>query len=656
MTSHCVNVTTAFEASERDIGDVLWRKLSNFHDLSWLFNKNKVFQEITGDGFTVGATRTYPTGGTEELVERNEATRRIRWTLDSIDEYEAYIEVRNSEVYWQASGIAPKEMLEKARIQLQKRLDMVVAESVISADDRLIMEQQVSLLDKYTRTILKLIPGATIKNSAKKTTDAVVKEPTMERQRERQISKVKVGTYTFRILKRDDYYGTATLRDRIVFGLLSRKWIFPIKDIYLDFPHYLVEKFRAQYLFDRCFPPPNQYIPSLESDEEITRMAFYGVLSIWMKDDIENEGNQDGYMCDFSAMKNLKPRNGFRRLGCKAFFDKNGKLFKIHDSFYNTTYKPGQPKWEEAKMLLKVSVGQYNTANDHLIGVHLIASNPVINAGVQNLRKNHPIRRLIQPFCFRSVYVNNRAISSLLDPQSIVSHACGYPPDQVQKLLAIGYERCILWATPQERIEAAGKNIKARTEGGQFPYGDHGIRLYKCFEDFVTQFIDTCGAYNSDSDVVDDSELQAFAKDLHNQVNGAVYYPPPTYTTKEEVVKVIATFMFNATGMHEFVGTVSEYIDNPHKLGFRLRNNSLTVDFQSWLTGMLLFTVTTVPMPKLMSEFRHCYSKDHERKAWKECLKNLEALSRFVEEENQETLEHPFRSFDPQYLECSVNV
>jgi len=654
--SNLVTVTIPFEASERDIGDVLWRRLSNFHDLSWLFNEDEVFETTTGDGFTVGATRKYPTGGTEEMIERNELRRRIKWTLDSFSEYEAYIEVRKSEVYWQASGLVPMELLKQAQLQMQWRIGLVVAESVISDDDKLIMEQHVSLLDRYTRTILKEIPETTLKNSAKPTTDAVVSEPTLGRQRERQISKVKIGPYTFRILKRDDYYGTATLRDRIMFGLLSQWWIFPINDIFLDFPQCLVEKFRAQYRFDRCFPAPNQYFPSVESDEEISRMAFYGVLSVWMKDDIDNNDNRDGYMCDYSAMKDLKPRDGFRRLGCKAYFNKDGKLLKIHDSYYNTTYEPGQPMWAEAKMLLKVTVGQYNTANDHLVGVHLIASNTVINAAVQNLSLNHPIRRLVQPFSFRSVYVNNRAIVSLLDPQSIVSHACGYPADEMHKLLALGYEQCMLWATPQERIDAAGSNIRARTNSGQFPYGSHGIRLYKCFEDFVTHFIDTCGAYTTDSDVLADEELQAFAKDLHNQVNSARYHPPAVYHTKEDVVKVIATFIFNATGMHEFAGTVSEYIDNPRKLGFRLRKNSLTVDFQSWLTGMLLFTVTTVPMPRLMSDFSQCYTREYEQTAWKACLQNLQTLSDDIEKENQETLRYPFRSFDPQYLECSVNV
>ena len=114
--------------------------------------------------------------------------------------------------------------------------------------------------------------------------------------------------------------------------------------------------------------------------------------------------------------------------------------------------------------------------------------------------------------------------------------------------------------------------------------------------------------------------------------------------------------MFNATGMHEYVGTVSEYINTPKKLAFRLREGATTTDFQSWLIGMLLFSVTSVPMPKLLSEFNSCYTKQHEQEEWTKCLDNLKELSTEMEKENQENLEYPFKSFDPNGLECSVNL
>ena len=150
--------------------------------------------------------------------------------------------------------------------------------------------------------------------------------------------------------------------------------------------------------------------------------------------------------------------------------------------------------------------------------------------------------------------------------------------------------------------------------------------------------------------------MQEFARDLRSQVNGTKFFPPETYNTINDVVKVISTFIFNATGMHEYVGTVSEYINHPKKLGFRLREGATTVDFQSWLVGMLLFTITAVPMPNLLETFDECYTENDERKEWNACLECLKTLSAELQEENEENLKYPFRSFDPQYLGCSVNL
>ena len=144
---------------------------------------------------------------------------------------------------------------------------------------------------------------------------------------------------------------------------------------------------------------------------------------------------------------------------------------------------------------------------------------------------------------------------------------------------------------------------------------------------------------------------------MHDQLIGTKFTPPKSYTTKSDVIKVFSTFIFNATGMHEYVGMVSEYIDTPKKFGLRLREGATTTDFQSWLIQMLLFTGTSIPMPKLLSDFEKCYTKTHEREEWTKCVHRLKDLSAEIEKENQDGMDwKTFRSFDPKYLECSVNV
>ena len=647
------------ESTDVCIAQVVWERLSNFHDVAWLFDTNNCLSKTEGNPLSVGASRTYMTGGTETVLQRDEARRFLQWNLDSVKDYIASFEVLDTHIQFKNEGRLSKTILSQAKRQLTAKLTRVVAESEITEDDVMNIKCVVDCLDKYTGTLLEKIPETVLKQSSKITTADVIPEPRLRKSRESSLVTFSLGgKYSFKILPEDDYYGPVSLEDKLKLKVLESTWLYPVKDEFLEIPEHLVEKFRAYYKFDKCFPPSDnttfQFNNELDSDESISEMAFYGVMSMWIKDDNESDNNKDGFMCDYSIMTGLKPRAGFRRLGAKAYFDSNRKLVRILDCKKSREYTPDTPGWEQAKMLLKVSAGQWNTCCDHLLGVHVIATNTVITAAVQNLSLTHPIRRLIQPFSFRSVYINNRAMDTLLSDGSLIIHACGYHKEELMKLLQHGFERCEMWGTPEERISNAGPNIQKLSDEGKFPYGRHSIALYKCFETFVANSIEL--VYESDADVKKDSEIQNFARYLHDQLFGIAFAPPSSYATKGDVIKVISTFMFNATGMHEYVGTVSEYINTPKKLAFRLREGATTTDFQSWLIGMLLFSVTSVPMPKLLSEFNSCYTKQHEQEEWTKCLDNLKELSTEMEKENQENLEYPFKSFDPNGLECSVNL
>merc|ERR1711894_783944 len=263
---------------------------------------------------------------------------------------------------------------------------------------------------------------------SEKLTNDHLHPPKLKKQNESCIKILPIGEkYSLKILPKGDYHDPTDYflnismldKVRIFFKTISSTWFFPILDKFLEIPEHLVEKFRAYYKFDKCFQPSNNFCLELESDDSISQLAFSGVMSMWMKDDMESGNNKAGFMCDYSTMTELKSRPGFRTLGAKAYFDCNKTLIRIHDCDKQRDYNPDTPGWEHAKALLRTSVCVWSTLCDHLIGVHMLSSNSVITAAVQNLPLKHPIRRLIQPFTFRSVYVNIRAVDSLLPDGSL---------------------------------------------------------------------------------------------------------------------------------------------------------------------------------------------------------------------------------------------
>ena len=157
---------------------------------------------------------------------------------------------------------------------------------------------------------------------------------------------------------------------------------------------------------------------------------------------------------------------------------------------------------------------------------------------------------ILQPFSFRTVYVNNQASFNLVGEGSLLHHVSCYPEHEIVKLLEMGINRCELLATPEERIFNAGPNIQELTQEHKFPYGSHSIKLYNCFEKFVGNIV--AHIYPSDEEIKLDKELQSFASYLHHQVKTLKFHPPEKYETRADVVKVLATFIFNSKILYRY--------------------------------------------------------------------------------------------------------
>ena len=111
-----------------NIRDILWNKLSNFHDVSWLFGTNAVLNKTGGDPLSVGATRTYQTGGTETVIKRNDQTKFLKWDLTTYQDYEASFQISPNQINFQIQGRIPKAKLDEAEAGGRARLSLCIQE------------------------------------------------------------------------------------------------------------------------------------------------------------------------------------------------------------------------------------------------------------------------------------------------------------------------------------------------------------------------------------------------------------------------------------------------------------------------------------------------------------------------------------------------
>lgn len=76
--------------------------------------------------------------------------------------------------------------------------------------------------------------------------------------------------------------------------------------------------------------------------------------------------------------------------------------------------------WEHVKMAFRGTLSGVVTLVDHLYALHLSVANAIVTANVQTLEPDHPIRRLLTPFSFRTAAINHRAAFALTNEFGLV--------------------------------------------------------------------------------------------------------------------------------------------------------------------------------------------------------------------------------------------
>ncbi|EDV21123.1 uncharacterized protein TRIADDRAFT_60387 [Trichoplax adhaerens] len=91
-----------------------------------------------------------------------------------------------------------------------------------------------------------------------------------------------------------------------------------------------------------------------------------------------------------------------------------------------------------------------------------------------------------------------------------------------------------------------------------YPYRDDGKKVFDLLRDFTEQYISLY--YDSDADVVNDFELQAWADELSNEAtgtpnsaNGKIKDFPPAFQNRRQLINAIHLILWTASGQHAAV-------------------------------------------------------------------------------------------------------
>jgi len=214
------------------------------------------------------------------------------------------------------------------------------------------------------------------------------------------------------------------------------------------------------------------------------------------------------YAVYLGFMDSLETRPGFAKLGCDAYFDRDGRALAIRRQ--GKTYTPDGPAgtgktcrwdydgatwswerrcsgwsdgWLHAAMSFRGSLMAAVTFLDHLHGLHLVAANSVITSVLEHLEPSHPLRRLLTPFSYRTSAINYNAATALIPEMGLVPRAVGLTDKGLTDVFRYGNATLIAFE-PIPQLKAK-KGVDTVT----LPLDEDGIEYYEIIKSYVHEYL-----------------------------------------------------------------------------------------------------------------------------------------------------------------------
>ena len=178
---------------------------------------------------------------------------------------------------------------------------------------------------------------------------------------------------------------------------------------------------------------------------------------------------------------------------------------------------PGTPEsqrwsWLIAKTIVQIADANYHELISHLGRTHLLIE-PFIIATARELAPNHPLKILLRPHFQGTLFINNAATVGLINKEGIVDATFGCTLDESLRITlegVRGYPFSFNDSMLPKFFEQRG--VDDVTTLPDYPYRDDAMLIWEAIHQWVDSYISVY--YQSDRDVVNDSELQGWFESL----------------------------------------------------------------------------------------------------------------------------------------------
>jgi arachidonate 15-lipoxygenase len=205
--------------------------------------------------------------------------------------------------------------------------------------------------------------------------------------------------------------------------------------------------------------------------------------------------------------------------------------------------------WLAAKTFAQIADGNHHILYTHATRIHYVME-AIIMASRRQLYTRHPLYALLDPHLQFTLNVNHQ--------HTFLKNRRGVP-GRFGELFAGDYDatlQCMADAmTSFDFAESAfPRDITTRGVDNPalfYPYRDDGQLLWDAIQAFAAQYIDAC--YAADSDVVQDTEINAWAHDIAAPDRGRIRGFPQRFQTKNALAETVGHVIFLCTAHHSCI-------------------------------------------------------------------------------------------------------
>lgn len=227
----------------------------------------------------------------------------------------------------------------------------------------------------------------------------------------------------------------------------------------------------------------------------------------------------------------------------------DSKEYKAKNSKIYTPFEKNPLDWLFAKLCVQIADGNHHEMSSHLCRTHFVM-HPIAIGTARQLSENHPLSLLLRPHFLFMLTNNHLGQQRLINPGGPVDELLAGTLGESMELVKGAYEGWDIkeFAFPTEIKNRGMDNIP------HYPYRDDGMLVWGAIHTFVSAYLHHF--YPSPEDIIADTELQAWAKELSApkaEKGGKVKGMPTSFTNVEELIEIVTTIIFICGPQHSAV-------------------------------------------------------------------------------------------------------